>query len=109
MRVPHLHRRAVRFVERNTALYALLGLVSFSRRFESAMMRITAAVGGDAPGVRRPDGEPSRSVLLLLGALALGRRLRAELSSWEPASDPFAEEPSASTVAPFLLPRSLLK
>ena len=102
MHVPLLHRRSVRFVERNTTLYALLGLVSFGRRFELAMTRL---IEGVEPG---DDEEPHRSVYLLLGVLALWRRARDELSTWEPAAAPFAEEP-LPTARSFSPPRSLLK
>jgi hypothetical protein len=104
MTVPHLHRHADQFVERNLFLHALLGLVSIGDRFEAFFRELTARDDGAESG---ESSSPGSEVYLVLGALSLFRRVRSEIADWaqgasvdDPRADPTRASPRGVSARP---------
>jgi len=104
--VPCLHRRRVRFLERNTLFHALLGAISFGNRFDLAVAQLTSDI--ETRTNKGSREQPSQSVYVVLGALSLWRHIKAELTGWG-AIDAHASSAADERTRMFLAPRSLLK
>jgi hypothetical protein len=82
--LPNLQEQRSRFVQRNTFLYAALGLLSASDRLERVLQAAAAAPRSQKRSGRdaAAEGEHAETDLLLvyaaLGALSLSRRIRRE-------------------------------
>jgi hypothetical protein len=82
--MPVLHRQSDEFDDRNLFLQVVLGLLSLAERFDAALARAAPEpVATDSAGVM--DGAPHLMDVALLGAIATGRRLRAQLAGAAPA------------------------
>lgn len=115
-----LHAHATQFTQRNTFLYASLGLLALAQQFEQCLSeRLDRGTGGAV------EPEPSDEVLryALLGALSLGRSIQqtATATSALPAATgadsaaaaevALASQPEATarSVHPKLKPRALAR